>query len=166
MPPTCLPIRTGQAAHTAPWRSPLRATALWPGARHIVQPRDTPQWHSQYCSRYHLFGAASTALYKFWAKLNSALVLHYLQTVKVSGSNMNLMLRTALSTQRGMLTTTLCTDLARDRSETGRPHGMQRDTRSSPADIHAGWRTSRDQAGPRETCVVRLITQQLPHARL
>jgi transposase, IS30 family len=36
---------------------------------------------------------------------------------------MNLMLRTALSTQRGMLTTTLCTDLARDRSETGRPHG-------------------------------------------
>src|SRR5215831_728102 len=53
-----------------------------------------------------------------------------------------------------------CTDLSRDRSKAGSPHGTERDTRSSGEGIYPGWLTSQGSSGTLETCVVRLITQR------
>jgi len=45
-----VPVRErSRRPHARPYanaiaRPPFRATALWPGAGHIVQPQDTPRW--------------------------------------------------------------------------------------------------------------------------
>ena len=39
--------------------TPLRATARWPAAGHIVQPQDPPRWPNRPCPHYHLLGVMS-----------------------------------------------------------------------------------------------------------
>jgi hypothetical protein len=52
---------------------PLRATALWPGAGHIVQPQDTPQQRIADIVALPLFGGnVNSALPLYWGNFNIA----------------------------------------------------------------------------------------------
>ena len=44
LPNTHAARRAPRLLRLASWRPPLRATALWPGAGHVVQPRKAPRW--------------------------------------------------------------------------------------------------------------------------
>jgi hypothetical protein len=55
--------------------TPLRATALWPGAGHIARPQDGPRGDGRHRPHYHPLGAPSITIYIYGDNLNTALIL-------------------------------------------------------------------------------------------
>src|SRR5437588_1890392 len=63
--PGCPAVRLApRSIQFASWRHPLRATARWPGAGHVVQPEDRRGGHSRPAPLYHSLGIMSIALYQ------------------------------------------------------------------------------------------------------